>query len=343
MICTHDLDGQLLFVNPAAARSLGYGPDDWIGRNLRDFVAPDARPLYEDYLRRINEQQADSGLLRVVARNGAERVWLYHNVRSEMPGESPYVVGHALDITERVRAEQAVRSNREDLKRAYEALDERVRTRTSEFEAANELLRAEIAERRRAEAMREAVMVRERNTLAFLAAVSDQLTRALDWESTLKTLARLPVPFLADWTTLLTLTEDGSWCWLGGRASDGQAQGLLSQLSSLPTFALQANSLAARAVRTRAIVVAHWSALPLTETVFGRGPHLAFVDPLPCASMAVAPLVEDERVVGLLTLASAAPDRYQSDELVIVDDLVRRGRVAVTQVRLYREAQDANR
>ena len=52
LICAHDVDGHLLFVNPAAARSLGYAPDDWVGRNLRDFVPAEAHLLYEDYLRR---------------------------------------------------------------------------------------------------------------------------------------------------------------------------------------------------------------------------------------------------------------------------------------------------
>ena len=55
------------------------------------------------------------------------------------------------------------------------------------------------------------------------------------------------------------------------------------------------------------------------------------------------PLVLDDRVVGVLTLATADPDRFQSAELAVIDDLVRRCRVALTQVRLYREAQEANR
>ncbi|MBM3773203.1 MAG: PAS domain S-box protein [Acidimicrobiia bacterium] len=44
LVCSHDLDGQLLFVNPAAARNLGYEPDDWRGCNLRDFVAAELVP-----------------------------------------------------------------------------------------------------------------------------------------------------------------------------------------------------------------------------------------------------------------------------------------------------------
>src|SRR5206468_12838617 len=41
LICTHDLTGTILSINPAAAQSLGYQPEEGIGRNLRDFLAPD--------------------------------------------------------------------------------------------------------------------------------------------------------------------------------------------------------------------------------------------------------------------------------------------------------------
>src|SRR4029453_8804107 len=69
-ICAHDLDGDLLFVNPAAARSLGYESKDGIGRNLRDFLAPDTRHLFDDYLRRIRENGIDDGLMKLITSEG---------------------------------------------------------------------------------------------------------------------------------------------------------------------------------------------------------------------------------------------------------------------------------
>ncbi len=348
LICAHDLTGQLLFVNPAAVRSLGYGPGDWVGRNLREFVPVSAQPLFDDYLRRITARSVDSGLLRLLDRGGSERVWMYHNVRYEQPGQAVYVVGHALDITERVLAERAIRRNRADLRKAYRQLDERVRKRTAELEAANDQLRAEIAERRRAEEMREAVMLRERNTLAFLATASDQLTRALDYDATLTTFARLPVPFLADWTTLYTLNDEGAWRCVGGRASDSAHKAGFAQLLSLPPHALEPDARVSVAARARAVQVVHDSAVDaaadaLVRLLFGGGVHLPYLAGLPCRSAAVVPLVLDERVIGVLTLGTADAGRYQAAELAVIDDLVRRCRIALTQVRLYREAQDANR
>ncbi|MFM9915799.1 MAG: ATP-binding protein [Rhizobacter sp.] len=347
LICVHDLDGQFLFVNPAAARSLGYGPSHWEGRNLREFVAVEARPLFDGYLQRIAAQREDSGLMRVLDRQGQEHIWMYHNVRSEAPGEAPCVVGHALDITDRVRAEQAARRHREDLERAYRTLDDRVRSRTVELEAANQQLREEMAERRRAEDMREAVMTRERSTLTFLAAASDQLTQAPDYEATLKTLARLPVPFLADWTTLYTYRDEDTWCCLGARSADGVHKPLFAQLLSLEPQPLDDECRLAQVARTRELHVAscttEGAAGSIAQDLFGSGVHLQYLDPLPCRSAVVVPLVIDDRVLAILTLASATPDRYQAAELVVIGDLVRRCQGALTQVRLYREAQEANR
>ncbi|HKE87545.1 MAG TPA: ATP-binding protein, partial [Vicinamibacterales bacterium] len=111
LICTHDLNGVLLSVNPAAAGSLGYEPQDAIGRNLRDFLAPNTRHLFGDYLGRIRERSRDSGLMRVVRRDGSERLWLYRNVLVVEPGTPPYVIGHGIDVTERATAEAALRKN----------------------------------------------------------------------------------------------------------------------------------------------------------------------------------------------------------------------------------------
>src|SRR5262245_54121167 len=79
LICTHDLAGNILSINPAAAGSLGYQPEDGIGHNLREFLSSDTRHLLDDYLRRIQETGRDAGLMRLVARAGTERVWMYRN------------------------------------------------------------------------------------------------------------------------------------------------------------------------------------------------------------------------------------------------------------------------
>lgn len=110
LICTQDLAGTLLSVNAAAAHLLGYQPDEMVGRNLSEFVAPSHRHLFNLYLDRIRQQPTDSGLLRIVTKSGAERIWQYDNLRYEEAGHEPYVLGHAQDVTELKEAEVTMRN-----------------------------------------------------------------------------------------------------------------------------------------------------------------------------------------------------------------------------------------
>ena len=141
LMCMHTLDGTLLAVNPAAARALGYEPEAWQGRNLREFLAPAVQPLFETYLARIQHQPTDSGLMCLVTKTGEERIWLYHNVRYEEAGTAPYVIGHALDVTEQVRATQALRQ-------AHADLEVRVQERTAALQEAETTYRTLVEQAR---------------------------------------------------------------------------------------------------------------------------------------------------------------------------------------------------
>ena len=111
LMCVHDLQGSLLFVNSAAAQALGFRAEDGVGWNLRRFLAPTVENQFDEYLERIRDNGSDSGLMRVVAKDGKERVWLYRNVLYHEPGKPPRVLGHAQDVTDRTRAEGALRES----------------------------------------------------------------------------------------------------------------------------------------------------------------------------------------------------------------------------------------
>ena len=91
--------------------------------NLREFLAPSTRQLFDKYLQRIRQNTIDAGLMRVVTKDGAERIWMYRNVRITDANTAPHVVGHALDITDRIRAEEALRASEQNLKRAHDDLN----------------------------------------------------------------------------------------------------------------------------------------------------------------------------------------------------------------------------
>jgi two-component system, OmpR family, sensor histidine kinase VicK len=126
LVCTHDLEGNLLYLSPASTMELGYAPGDGVGRNLREFLAPSARPFFDGYLARIREKEADRGLLRLVNRSGEEQLWAYRNVLVRLPDREPYVIGHAVDITDRVHLEALLRDNEERYRTATDGLEEGV-------------------------------------------------------------------------------------------------------------------------------------------------------------------------------------------------------------------------
>src|SRR6266852_2243442 len=111
LMCIHDLDGKLLFVNAAAARSLGFRVEDSVGWNLRRFLSPSFEGQVDAYLERIRTNSVDSGFMRLVAKDGTERIWMYRNVRYEERGKPPRVFGHAQDVTDAFRAEQALKES----------------------------------------------------------------------------------------------------------------------------------------------------------------------------------------------------------------------------------------
>jgi two-component system sensor histidine kinase/response regulator len=108
LICTHDVDGKLLSVNPAAADALGYTPAEMVGTNLIEYVSPSAQPVFPNYLKRMAAQPNVSGLMSLLTRKGEERIWMYRNSLIAEPGAEAYVLGFAQDVTDARRAEEAL-------------------------------------------------------------------------------------------------------------------------------------------------------------------------------------------------------------------------------------------
>ena len=115
LICTHDMDGKLLSVNPAATKLTGYSEHELVGGNLRGFLTPVGKRLFNNYLSRILKTGSDSGLLPVVTKNGEERVWEYFNTLRTVGVPAPIIRGLARDVTERKRAEKSLLRSEEQL------------------------------------------------------------------------------------------------------------------------------------------------------------------------------------------------------------------------------------
>jgi PAS domain S-box-containing protein len=105
LICTHDLQGNLLSANPAAAELAGQPLAALTGSNLRALVAPAQQAGVARYLAAFAYTDSQRGTMLLPG----PRYLLYDNHLVREEGEPAYVIGYGQDITERVLAEQALR------------------------------------------------------------------------------------------------------------------------------------------------------------------------------------------------------------------------------------------
>ena len=109
-ICTHDFRGNLTSVNPAAAHSLGYEPDELIGRNMREFMPAKYRDYFDRQLEMTWRKETDNGLMVMLTKDGRERTWKYHNIKLTETVEEPFILGYAQDVTEMQETQKQLKS-----------------------------------------------------------------------------------------------------------------------------------------------------------------------------------------------------------------------------------------
>ena len=108
LLYTHDLAGKLISINPAAALILGYTVEEMLEMPMREFIVPEFREKFEEYLTKIQRDWVARGLACVGTKAGGQRVWEYQNILHTVTGSSPTVRGIARDITERRLAENSL-------------------------------------------------------------------------------------------------------------------------------------------------------------------------------------------------------------------------------------------
>jgi len=124
LICTHDLEGRLLSVNPAAESITGYTAEELVGAYLRDLLEPEVRDQFDDYLAEIESTGEVRGLMRARNRSGEQLILEYHNSLRVEGVPEPIVRGTARDITEQRRAQEALREREDRLSKTMLAAND---------------------------------------------------------------------------------------------------------------------------------------------------------------------------------------------------------------------------
>ncbi|MFV1965889.1 MAG: SpoIIE family protein phosphatase [Pirellulaceae bacterium] len=116
IFCITDLDGTIRRVNHAVEQTLGYPPDELLGRSVLEFVHPEDVEAARDQLRDVQQgQDAIRFEYRALCRDGSYR-WLSITCPAPLP-ESDLLYTVARDVTRRKQAEQ----NLLEWKKRYDA------------------------------------------------------------------------------------------------------------------------------------------------------------------------------------------------------------------------------
>jgi PAS domain S-box-containing protein len=119
LICTHDLEGKLLSVNPAICSIIGYTSEELIGRNIKEFVPQDKISQFdEQYLQNVLTTGKAEGVFIIICKNGEHIYLLYQNYMVEETSRTPYIIGFSQDITNRIKAERELIKAKEETERA---------------------------------------------------------------------------------------------------------------------------------------------------------------------------------------------------------------------------------
>jgi PAS domain S-box-containing protein len=139
-------DGITLYANQACVRLFGYNsPKDLVGTSQLDRVAPECRAQVAEYIQlRKRGEPAPSAYEIKGLRGDGSTFPLYVEVNRIDWDDGPVSMAYFSDFTARKEME-------ENLRKAHEELEARVRERTEELASVNEKLLEDIAERLRVE------------------------------------------------------------------------------------------------------------------------------------------------------------------------------------------------
>jgi PAS domain S-box-containing protein len=205
----------------------------------------------------------------------------------------------------------------------------------------------DITERRRlleSERQARAEAEEQRRRAQFLAEASIVLSSSLDYEATLQSVARLAVPFLADWCAVDVLDEHRTLRRVAAAHVDASREDLLWRLRQRDphpgsdTFGL------GRMLRTgRAELVASVPQELLTQGA-RDGESLGLVRSLAPRSYIGIPLIVGKEVRGAVFLVTSESGReYAAADLQLAEELGRRLSQAVDNARLHMQVQQAVR
>jgi PAS domain S-box-containing protein len=180
-----------------------------------------------------------------------------------------------------------------------------------------------------------------RERLAFLSSAGSVLVSSLDYDTTLKHIARLAVPRIADWCSVDLLDEAGKLQQLMVAHTDEGKEELVSRFRESRMGQIDENSLSMIAMRTRQTQVIPEVTQEMIEAANPDAETRAILDQLNlCAAMTV-PLFAQGKPLGVIGFGNSDSGRsFGAEDIRVGEALAQRAAMAIENARLYREAYE---
>ncbi len=173
----------------------------------------------------------------------------------------------------------------------------------------------------------------------LMADLSAALINSLDYQATLDALARVTIPFLADWCAIDMVGEPSQAHFLAMAHADPVKQAVAHELQRrYPDSPQHAKLIQHVLVEHRSVLLQALSAEQIRDSVIDAD-HLALLEALHLGTMLIVPLLVKGSGIGALMLArtaGAAP--YTADDLALAEEIARRTAATLEKLRLFATA-----
>ena len=331
-ITIQDTSRRLVYANPAAARIIGFDSPAELIATAADEILQHLEILNEDGSRVSLEwlpgRAALAGkaeperVLQLRVRGSQESRWVMLKAQPvyNPDGSVRLAVSIWHDVTEPMERQAALEEATSQLEETATELEATI----SELE-----LRTEEAETRA-----------ERHK--FLSEAGRMLASSFDAHDTLRMVIHLAVPTIAHWAEIRLLHDDGSLRRLEIANSDPAR---LLRTSDLDQYPDDPESDPAYEV-LRSGIARLYREVPqqLPPEVAAREPHPRLLQRLGVHSAIIVPMKARDETLGIITFARIRGERlYDEEDLEFAESFAARACLALSNARLYREAQEANR
>jgi len=324
-------DGKIAMINAQAERIFGYRRDEIIGKEVEILVPERFHHKHtshrQGYVKNPKTRGMGIGMdLFGKRKDGSEfPVEISLSPLKTEEEEEIIVISAIRDITKQKEDEAEIKKLNENLERL-------VVVRTSELELA---LKKEQSARLE--------MNKNQLRLTFLTKSSNILASSLDYSETLKNVARMVTPEIADWCAIDEVEENGVLKRIVVSHVDPKKIEYAFELEQKYPTDPSAPQGIYEVMRThKPELYAH---IPdeILVTVAKDQEHLRILRELGLKSAIIVPLISRDKIFGVLTLILSDSGRlFDENDLEFANELARRATLAIENAKLYKKMQESN-